>query len=129
MFTIQQIHSVAQKVKSGSDFPQFIQDLKELGVCSYDQYVSDGHTQYYGVDFLVTDDAKYPIMEVAENSSVLMLKNAITIHQQGETDYHTFCVNAANSGVGKWRTSIEQMNVEYVDKRGVIILVEPIPLP
>ena len=83
MFTIQQIHTAAQKVKSGSDFPQFIQDLKALGVCSYDQFVLDGHTHYYGSDYLVADKAKYPALEVADHSSEVMLKNALQYTNKG----------------------------------------------
>ena len=129
MFTIQQIHTAAQKVKSGSDFPQFIQDLKVIGVCSYDQFVLDGHTHYYGSDYLVADKAKYPVLEVADHSSEVMLKNAITIHQQGLTDYYTFCLEAAKAGVEKWQTNIVDMTVSNINRQGDIILIEPIPTP
>ena len=32
MFTSDQIHKVFKKVKSGKDFPQFVRDLKTIGV-------------------------------------------------------------------------------------------------
>lgn len=32
MFTIQQIKDAHSKVKSGADFPAYIQDIKKLGV-------------------------------------------------------------------------------------------------
>lgn len=32
MFSIEQIHQAFENVKSGADFPQFVQDLKEIGV-------------------------------------------------------------------------------------------------
>ena len=46
MFTLQQIQDTHAKVKSGADFPQYIQDLKDLWVRSYTIFVSDGHAEY-----------------------------------------------------------------------------------
>ncbi len=43
MFTLEQIKSAHSKVKSGADFPNYIQDLINLGIKSYHTYVSDGH--------------------------------------------------------------------------------------
>ena len=44
MFTIDQIKEAHSKVKSGADFPQYVQDLIKLGVIHYTTYVRDGHT-------------------------------------------------------------------------------------
>ena len=44
MFTIEQIQSAHSKVKSGADFPKYIQEIKALGVTSYETYVEDGRT-------------------------------------------------------------------------------------
>jgi uncharacterized protein YbcV (DUF1398 family) len=48
MFTIEQVKAAHSKVRSGADFPAFIQDIKKLGVTYYETFVSDGHTDYYG---------------------------------------------------------------------------------
>ncbi len=48
MFAIEQINTAHSKVKSGADFPAYIQDLKKIGVQAYESFVSDGHTVYYG---------------------------------------------------------------------------------
>jgi uncharacterized protein YbcV (DUF1398 family) len=55
MFTLEQIKEAFGKVKSGADFPQFVQDLKEIGVTHYDNYVSNGRTKYYGKDGSTVD--------------------------------------------------------------------------
>lgn len=46
MFTIDQIHEAFKKVKSGADFPQFVQNLKSIGLTHYYNYVADGRTKY-----------------------------------------------------------------------------------
>jgi len=130
MFTIEQIHEAFGKVKSGADFPQFVQDLKSIGVTHYDNFVADGHTKYYGTDnFVIQGEAKYPSINVSNTSSADKLKHAISIHQQGQTDYPTFCLQAAEAGVEKWTTHMIEMTVAYFDKQGNHLTVEPIPQP
>lgn len=130
MFTIEQIHEAFSRVKSGADFPQFVQDLKAVGVSHYDYFVADGNTEYYGADnFMLKVDGKYPQMNVSNESSTDKLNRAIFIHQQGQTDYLTFCQQAANAGVEKWTTHMIEMTVAYLDKKGKILTVEPIPQP
>lgn len=48
MFTLEQIKEAHAKVRSGADFPTYVQDLIGLGVTCYQTYVSDGHTDYFG---------------------------------------------------------------------------------
>ncbi|MCB9233235.1 MAG: DUF1398 family protein [Bacteroidia bacterium] len=130
MFTIEQIHAAFGKVKSGADFPQFVQDLKEIGVTHYDNFVSDGRTKYYGKDdFTLDGESKYPRMEVIDMGTSDNLKHAISIHQQGQTDYPTFCKQAAAAGVEKWTTHMIEMTVTYLDKKGHKLTVEAIPEP
>lgn len=130
MFTIDQIHEAFAKVKSGADFPQFVQNLKEIGVTHYDNFVLDGRTNYYGLNGFMLDGAsKYPEMQVNDNSSSDRLKHAIAIHQQGQTDYPTFCRQAADAGVEKWRVHMIERTVIYTDKKGQKLTVEPIPVP
>lgn len=130
MFTIEQIHKASAKVKSGADFPQFIQDLKAVGVSHYDTFVSDGRTKYYGIKNVELDgEPKYPKMEINNTSSADQLKHAIAIHQQGQTDYPTFCQQAADAGVEKWTSDLLTMTVTYLDKKGNRLTVEAIPHP
>jgi uncharacterized protein YbcV (DUF1398 family) len=129
MFTKEQIHEAFIKVKSGADFPQFVKDLKTLGVVYYDNFVSDGRTVYYGRNnFVIEGEPKYPEIKVYDTSSSSALKHAILIHQQGQTDYPKFCLQAAESGVEKWTTHMEEMTVTYYDKQGNKLSVEPIPI-
>lgn len=129
-FTIHQIHEAFSKVKSGADFPRFVQELKSIGVTHYDNFVSNGETIYYGINnFKLVGEAKYPQLEIAKAGSPEKLKKALSIHQQGQTDYPTFCHQAAEAGVEKWVTHMIEMTVTYLDKRGNKMIIESIPNP
>lgn len=128
MFTITQIQDASKKVKSGADFPRLVQDLKAIGVTYYENHVADGRTNYFGTNnFTIDGAAKYPALTVSDKGSSDKLKQAISIHQQGQTDYMTFCKQAAEAGVEKWRTSMTEMTVTYLDKSNNELTVEPIP--
>lgn len=128
MFTIEQIIEAHAKVKSGADFPNYIQDLVKLGVISYETYVADGHTDYTGINNYKTSSApKYDRLHIAEQVNPDQFKSDLKIHQQGKTDYFTFCSDSAKSGVYKWEVSMDKMTCTYYDKIGNEILVERIP--
>ncbi|TEB41304.1 DUF1398 domain-containing protein, partial [Flavobacterium circumlabens] len=96
MFTIEQIKEAHGKVKSGADFPNYIQDLIILGVKGYDTFVHDGHVEYYGVNnYSVTADEKYPEIKISVAVNKELFIEFLVKHQNGETDYLTFCNHAA----------------------------------
>ncbi|MGN6355563.1 MAG: DUF1398 domain-containing protein [Parafilimonas sp.] len=128
MFAIEQINTAHSKVKSGADFPAYIQDLKKIGVQAYETFVSDGHTVYYGQDnFQVASPIKYGVLMVAGTANAENFKKQLMAHQQGKTDYPTFCKDCASSGVAKWKVAISAMTCIYYDKAGNEILAEQIP--
>lgn len=130
MFTIEQIKTAHSQVKSGADFPNYIQDIKLLGVLSYEHFVSDGHISYCGAnDFIISTDAKWNAIEIAEVGSTEKLKHSLSIHQQGQTNYPTFCKQSAEAGIEKWIVDMTKMTCAYYDKTGAEILVESIPTP
>lgn len=128
MFTVNQIKEAHSKVKSGADFPVYIQNLKKLGVASYETFVSDGHTNYYGTNNnKLTSPAKYDALHIAETSDKMQFNVDLLAHQQGKTDYPTFCNDAAKAGIEKWKVNMTQMTCTYYDRAGNEILVEDIP--
>jgi uncharacterized protein YbcV (DUF1398 family) len=128
MFTTEQLTTAHGKVKSGADFPAYIQEIKNLGVKQYETYVIDGHTDFHGADgHTVTVAAKYPPLTIANVSKVEDFKTELRIHQQGKTDYPTFIRSCAETGIEKWKISIDHMTCTYFDKAGNEILVEQIP--
>jgi uncharacterized protein YbcV (DUF1398 family) len=128
MFTINQIKEAHSKVKSGADFPAYVQDIKQLGVTHYETFVSDGHTEYHGAnDYKALSPAAYETLAIADVSDATQFKVELMAHQQGKSDYPTFCRVAASRGVEKWVVSILKMTCTYYDKSGEAMLVEDIP--
>jgi uncharacterized protein YbcV (DUF1398 family) len=127
-FTLQQIKDAHAKVKSGADFPAYIRDIKHMGVTRYTTYVSDGHTDYSGADgHEITSPAKYDALAVAGTSNAAEFQRILKEHQQGGSDYPTFCKQSAENGVEKWVVDMDKMTCAYYDKAGEEMLVEQIP--
>lgn len=128
MFTLEQIKTAHSKMKSGTDFPSYINDIKQLGVIGYETYVSDGHTDYFGEnDFKTSTVTKYDTLGIADNSNAEQFKIDLKAHQQGQTNYPTFCSDCAKSGIEKWTVRMDKMTCTYYDKSSNEILVEIVP--
>ncbi|HEY3404595.1 MAG TPA: DUF1398 family protein [Ohtaekwangia sp.] len=128
MFTLDQIKSAHAKVKSGADFPRYFQDIKLLGVHSYETYVRDGHTIYSGADqYQIQSEPKYDALPVAQNPDPETFRHRLKIHQQGQTDFPTFCKDSAASGVEKWIVEMNSMTCTYLSRSGELIHTEKIP--
>jgi uncharacterized protein YbcV (DUF1398 family) len=128
MFTIDQISAAHSKVKSGSDFPNYIQDLVLLGVRSYETFITDGHTVFKGRDgFELLAPPKYDLLPVIPKPNPDGFKKIRWEHQQGKTDYATFCKQAAENGVEKWKVDTIRMTCSYFDVTANLMLEEKIP--
>jgi uncharacterized protein YbcV (DUF1398 family) len=128
MLTLEQIEEANSKVESGADFPRLVQKLIALGVKSSEFYVSDGRAEYFGDDgFKVESIGKYSPLSVADASDDAKFKDYLKIHQQGKTDYPTFCRHSAETGVEKWKLDFDEMTCTYFDKAGNELLTEQIP--
>lgn len=128
MFTVEQIKAAHSKVKSGTDFPAYVQTIKALGVTHYEAYVSDGHIDYHGAnDYTVVVPAKYDPLVIADTSKSDEFKAGLIAHQQGKTDFLTFIKMCATTGIEKWAICMDKMTCIYYDKAGNEILVEQIP--
>jgi len=130
MFQLQEIKEAHSKVKSGADFPKYVQDLIKLGVTKYDTFVDDGHTVFVGNNnYQLQSPPKYSTLKVENTSNAEKFKNYLKIHQQGQTDYPTFCNHSAETGVEKWTVDMKLMTCTYYDKLSNQMLEEKIPTP
>ncbi|WP_353146223.1 DUF1398 family protein [Chryseobacterium sp.] len=127
-FTIKDIQTEHQKVKSGADFPRYIQAIKKLGVLHYTTYVSDGNTVYFdNENKAVSTGSKYENLHISENLNQENFKARLQLHQQGGTDYLTFCCDCAENGIEGWKIDLDKMICTYFDSDKNEILVEQIP--
>ncbi|SHL36054.1 DUF1398 domain-containing protein [Chryseobacterium polytrichastri] len=127
-FTIEEIKAEHQKVKNGADFPKYIQAIKNRGVSHYTVYVSDGNTEYFDQENQSdTTGSKYDTLTISKNINLENFKLRLKLHQQGGTDYLTFCKDCAENGVECWKIDLNTMTCTYFDKAENNILVEQIP--
>lgn len=128
MFTLQQSKAAHAKVKNGADFPAYIQEIKSFGLKSYVYSVIDGTIIYYGADgYKIAAPAIYEPKKINHHVSPNELHHSIAIHQQGQTDFFTFCEQVAGSGVMQWVIDTERMVCIYEDMNSKEIAREPIP--
>ncbi len=128
MFTVEQIEKAHEKVKSGADFPKYIQEIKRLGVIAFETWVYDSHTEYFGRnEFRTASLAQYDRLAIDDNCNGEKFKQYLKSHQQGETDYFSFCKHCAETGIEKWIVSLETMTCTYYDKAKNKVLTEQIP--
>jgi len=128
MFTVEQIDKAHEKVKSGADFPKYIQEIKQMGVTEYETWVNDSHTEYFGKNEYQTKSLpKYENLTIADSSNSEKFIQYLKIHQHGGTNYFTFCKQCAETGIEKWFVSLDEMTCTYYDKAGNEILEEQIP--
>lgn len=128
MFTTEQIKAAHSKVKSGADFPSYIQEIRTMGVTHYEAYVTDGHIDYHGAnDYTAKLPSKYDPLAIADTTKAEEFKAELAAHQQGKTDFLTFIKMCAGFGIEKWAICMNKMTCTYYDKAGNEILVEQIP--
>lgn len=130
MFTLEQIKAAHAKVKSGADFPAYIQQIIQLGVTGYETFVSDSRTLFFGKEnFSIQSEAKYAPLTIAGTTDAATFKKELKEHQQGKSGYLFFCESCAKCGIEKWVVDMAKMTCSYFDKAGNEILVEVIPVP
>jgi uncharacterized protein YbcV (DUF1398 family) len=128
MFTLEQIHKAHESVKSGADFPRYIQEIKKLGVTGFDTWVRDSSSDYFGEKgFKISSQAMYEPLHIELGANAKGFENSLKVHQQGKTDYYTFCKDCATNGVEKWTVDINALTCIYYDRQGKELLKESIP--
>lgn len=71
MFTVEQIEHAHEKVKSGADFPKYIQEIKELGVVGFVTWVKDSSTEYFGENnFSTNSRPKYDELIISGRDTI-----------------------------------------------------------
>lgn len=128
MFTVEQIENAHSKVQSGADFPNYIKEIEELGVKSFETWVKDSHTEYFGDNGYTTKSkAKYADLTIENSVDEEKFIKQLKSHQKGETDYMKFCKDCAETGIEKWIVNLNNFTCVYYDKAGSEILKEEIP--
>ncbi|RYD91206.1 MAG: DUF1398 domain-containing protein [Sphingobacteriales bacterium] len=126
-FTLEEVDAAHTKVKSGADFPQYVKDLKDLGMTGYTVDARTGKTTYSDTEgaLLATAMAYVPLL-LNEVLNREQFAQRLKLHQQGGTDYPTFCKDCTDNGVAGWLLDFDKMTCTYFDVQGNDVLTEQI---
>lgn len=128
MFSLEDIELAHSKVKTGADFPKYIQEIKGMGVTAFETWVTDSHTNYLGNEgYQLTSKPQYDTLTIANKSDKDKFSQYLKIHQKGQTDYSTFCKQCAETGIEKWLVDLDKMTCTYYDKSENELLIEKVP--
>jgi len=129
MFTLEQIKQAYDKVKTEADFAVYIQELIDLGIKGYDTFITDGRVVYYGdTDHEASTDIKYKQLSVAAVTNKERFIEYLVMHESGQTDYYTFCQQAAQCGIAKCRIDIIEMTCTYLNTEVDAVVIEKMPV-
>ncbi|MDZ4794730.1 MAG: DUF1398 family protein [Bacteroidota bacterium] len=100
MLTKEKIPDAQSKVKTGADYPRLVSDFKGMGIVRSEHWVAESANVYYGSQ---SDSIKIVYgqfsLTVNETASPKQLKLALKMHRARQTDYPTFCLQAAAAGL------------------------------
>ncbi len=124
MFTLSDIATAHAKVKSWADFPAYAREITAMWVTAYDTYVTDGHSEYFGNEESLLSLPKYEPLEISVKANKERFLERLKLHQNGGTDYMTFCRDCAENGVEKWRLDMTAWTCTYYDRNERELIVE-----
>ncbi|HDI7471037.1 TPA: DUF1398 family protein [Staphylococcus aureus] len=126
-FTLSEIQQAHQQF-TGVDFPKLFKAFKDMGMTYNIVNIQDGTATYVhqSEDDIVTSSVKsnHP---VAPSSNQSIVQDVLTRHQQGQTDFETFCNEMAEAGIYKWHIYIQAGTCTYIDLKEQAIISELIP--
>ncbi len=118
----------AQQLYTGVEFPILVAAFAELGITQVTINIHTGETTYQHRDgmHLQTPSLK-ATTPVASTASQVGLTTSLQIHQQGKSDFPTFCEEIAAAGIAYWIIDVSALTCDYYSLIDALILSETIP--
>jgi uncharacterized protein YbcV (DUF1398 family) len=127
MFTIEQINDLHDHLGTMGTFAHYVRALRSAGVETYDSYLVDGHSEYFGRDsYTVRSPAVHENLTVADTSNRGAFLEHLNLHNHHQTGYLEMSKGLAESGIEKWTVDTSRMTMTFYDKAGNEMLVETI---
>ncbi|GAA3812686.1 DUF1398 family protein [Nocardioides panacisoli] len=127
MFTMAQIDDLHARLGRADSLGDYLRGLAAAGVVRFESLVSDGRSEFFSADGLrVVSPAHHEVLQVAEVSDRTTFLEHLRRHSAGETSYLEMSKSLADSGVEKWVADTTALTMSYLDRAGVVLLVETI---
>jgi uncharacterized protein YbcV (DUF1398 family) len=125
MFTLEQVTDIHDRLGNSDTLGGYLRALRDIGVETYDSYITDGHSEYFGADGqrLVGPafHETYAIDETCDKEQFLRYMRQV---EQGDVGYEEMSKALADNGVEKWTFDTRELTITYVDKAGNVLLRE-----
>ena len=127
MFTLEQINDIHDEFGNGDTLPQYLQELNSIGVLTYDSYIFDGHSEYFGINgFSLISPPVHAFIAVADVSNQHRFLEHLNLHKEQTTSYLEMSKGLGESGVNRWTIDTVNMSLCYFDRGGNRMLFEAI---
>ena len=125
MFTLEQVNAIHDELGKSNSLLEYANALRKIGVMSYDSYVSDGHTKYYGKDgHVVETPANNKEYMVTQAYNDELFRRTLKRAEKGKIGYEDMSKELAKAGVDKWTMDTDKHTFTYSDAQGRAVLVE-----
>jgi len=125
MFTLEQITDIHDRLGDSNTLGAYLRALREIGVETYDSYITDGHAEYLGVDGQeLVGPAFHETFAVAATCDKEQFLQYMKQVEQGGIGYVEMSEALAANGVEKWTFDTEKLTIRYFDKAGNVLLSE-----
>jgi uncharacterized protein YbcV (DUF1398 family) len=125
MFTLEQITEIHDRSGNRDTLGVYLHALRDIGVKTYDSYITDGHSEYFGVDGQqLVGPAFHETFAIAETCDKERFLQYMKQVEQGGVGYVEMSKALADHGVEKWTFDTEKLTITYFDKAGNVLLGE-----
>ena len=127
MFTLAQITDIHDRLGNEDTLGRYLRALAEIGIKTYDSYITDGHSEYFGADGQkLVGPAFHDSFAIAETCDKEQFLRYMQQVEQGEVGYAEMSKALADNGVEKWTFDTEELTITYLDKAGNVLLGEKV---
>ncbi|GAA3241550.1 hypothetical protein GCM10010532_082680 [Dactylosporangium siamense] len=103
----------------------YLRALRDIGVETYDSYVTDGHSEYFGADGQrLVGPAFHETFAIAETCDKEQFLQYMQRVEQGGVGYVEMSKAMADHGVEKWTFDTQRLTITYFDSAGTVLLGE-----
>jgi uncharacterized protein YbcV (DUF1398 family) len=125
MFTLEQITDIHDRLGNEDTLGRYLRALADIGVQTYDSYITDGHSEYFGADGeKLVGPAFHDSFAIAETCDKEEFLQYMQQVEQGDVGYVEMSKALADNGVEKWTFDTEELTITYLDKAGNVLLRE-----
>lgn len=125
MFTLEQITDIHDRSGNSDTLGEYLRALRDIGVETYDSYITDGHSEYFGANGQkLVGPAFHETFAIAETCDKEQFLRYMKQVEEGSIGYVDMSRALADNGVEKWTFDTEKLTITYLDKAGNVLLAE-----